>query len=173
MAFFTHYVLLITFYSLRTINFLYLLHKAGKMTSKGKLYRVVAVLVSLGMLFQVFIVPAAWLSVGAAEAAGAETAEIDELLLEGLLGVGGLVTEPAVLAEPLTISRVQSAYQAGSTVVVSYTVTNNQPPANIPNVPDGATITETTNILAGYDLNSDPNTIHNLTLETTLTPAAT
>ncbi len=144
------------------------------MTSKGNLYKVVAVIVSLGLLFQVFSVPGLLLAEGVgADVGRTETAEHDWLLQETLLGKGALPTEPAVLAEPITLSRVQSEYQAGSAVVVSYTVTNNQPPANIPNVPDGATITETTDILAGYDLTSDPNTIHNLTLATTLTADGT
>ena len=57
-------------------------------------------------------------------------------------------TEPGVLANPLSISRVQSSYAAATTTVVTFTVTNNQPPTLVPGVPDSATITDSVGILA-------------------------
>ena len=76
-------------------------------------------------------------------------------------------------ATPLSIARHQSTYQAGSTVLITYTLSNNQPVTLIPNISETATITDTVNILADFDLTADPNTIHEATLETTLTAAAT
>jgi hypothetical protein len=87
--------------------------------------------------------------------------------------------EPASLASPISISRVQSAYAGASavnnTLVVTFTVTNNQPPASVPQLPDPdtATITETIEIVSKVDFSNDPNTIHNVLLVDTLTEDST
>ncbi|MBK9050548.1 MAG: transglutaminase family protein [Chloroflexi bacterium] len=74
---------------------------------------------------------------------------------------------------PLSISRHQSTYQAGSTVLITYTLSNNQPVTVVPDISETATITDTVAALAGFDLTADPNSIREVSLETTLTAAAT
>jgi uncharacterized membrane protein len=81
--------------------------------------------------------------------------------------------EPDVLANPITISRVQSSYQAGANVVITFTVTNNQPLANPPSIPSSATITETVAALAEFAIDRDPNTIRDVVLRDQLTASAT
>jgi hypothetical protein len=171
------------------------------MVSKSNLYKVVAVLVSLGLLLQIFIVPTTWFSkgVGTAEATGQEAVseglfdfpsemeqELDAL---GLIGADGqpnrflmdaniqvaesFPTEPEALANPLSISRVQTTYQAGGTAVITYTVTNNRLATHFPTIPDGATVTETAEIMADFDLSLDPNTIRDVMVSNDLDGPAT
>lgn len=77
---------------------------------------------------------------------------------------------------PVSVSRVQSAYQAAAavenTVVITFTVTNNQPRMRMPTVSDSATITETLDVLAAFDLADDPNTLHDVALVDVLTADA-
>ncbi len=79
---------------------------------------------------------------------------------------------PAVLAQPLAVSRVQSAYSPADAIsgalVVTFTVTNNRPPAAIPHIPISATLTETMNIAAALDFGNDPNTLYDVLLVDTL-----
>ncbi|HEY0733873.1 MAG TPA: transglutaminase domain-containing protein, partial [Herpetosiphonaceae bacterium] len=84
---------------------------------------------------------------------------------------------PDALTQPLSVSRVQSAYQStdtvSSTLVVTLTVTNNQLPMSSPQLPDNPTITDTLAVAPGMDPADDPNTIRNVLLVDTLTSAAT
>jgi uncharacterized membrane protein/PKD repeat protein len=82
-------------------------------------------------------------------------------------------TLPAALANPLSVSRFQSSYQAGGSLVITFTVTNNRPPAALPTIPPTATVTETAELLSTYDPGRDPNTIHHALLVNTLTNNAT
>jgi hypothetical protein len=82
--------------------------------------------------------------------------------------------EPASLTNPISVSRVQSAYRPtdamASTLVVTFTVTNNRPPAFIPQLPDPstATVTDTIEAVSRIDLSNDPNTIRNVLLDDVL-----
>jgi transglutaminase-like putative cysteine protease len=85
--------------------------------------------------------------------------------------------EPSALAEPISLSRVQSTYVASGgvtdTVVLTYTVTNNQSPVNVPDQPEGATITDTINAISSIDFSNDPNVVHNVVIADGLTTNAT
>jgi hypothetical protein len=82
---------------------------------------------------------------------------------------------PPSLVNPISVSRMQSAYTRadalGSTLVITFTVTNNQAPVSIPEIPDGATVTDTIEAVAAIDFGQDPNTIHNVLLTDALLPA--
>ena len=170
------------------------------MILKSKLYTVLAILVSISMLTQIFVVPSTNLPYGVQSVKGADsdlphigvpnlTSDLaQELTTLGVIGPDGqpsqflmdtavtqpepLPTEPAALANPLSISRVQSQYQAGGTAVVTYTVRNNRPPSHFPNIPENATVTETAQIIADFDLTTDPNTIRDMTVANTLNSVA-
>ncbi len=77
---------------------------------------------------------------------------------------------------PLSISRVQSAYRGNDVIsgvlVVTFTVSNNWPPAVLPQLPVSATITDTINVVSAIDLSKDRNVIHNVLLADTLTEYA-
>ncbi len=83
--------------------------------------------------------------------------------------------EPDVLADPISVSRVQSAYArtdaVSGTLVITFSVTNNRPPAVTPDLPENATITETIEAVSAIDFDSDPNVIHNVLLADSLLPA--
>ncbi len=85
--------------------------------------------------------------------------------------------EPAALAEPISLSRVQSTYVAGGgvtgTVVLTFTVTNNRAPAIVPEVPVSATITDTIEAVSAIDFSNDPNVVRNVVIAGELTPDAT
>lgn len=99
--------------------------------------------------------------------------------------VEGDVSEPFVAAHspqlqeaslnPLSISRIQSAYYPeeaiNNTVIVTYTITNNQLPANLPQVAEGATLTDTVAALEQFEAEraNDPNVIRNVLLVDSLT----
>jgi len=96
-----------------------------------------------------------------------------------LLDVGALQTaepEPASVSAPLSISRVQSAYRAAdavsSTLVITFTVTNNLPPLSSPNTPPSATITHTAKTLSAFDPLDDPNAIEKVLVADTLAASA-
>jgi hypothetical protein len=82
---------------------------------------------------------------------------------------------PPTITNPFSVSRMQSAYTRadaiGSTLVITFTVTNNQSPVNVPDIPEGATITDTIEAISAIDWDNDPNTIHNVLLADTLLPA--
>ena len=80
--------------------------------------------------------------------------------------------QPDVLAQPLTLSRIQSAYHTADTInntlTISFTVRNNQIAANFPDITNTGTATDTADILTNLDLLADRNTLHNVTLQDTL-----
>jgi hypothetical protein len=82
---------------------------------------------------------------------------------------------PPSLANPISVSRVQSAYTAagalGNTVIITFTITNNQPPANVPEIDPNATITDTIEAISALDFSQDSNAIHNVLLADTLLSA--
>jgi hypothetical protein len=80
-------------------------------------------------------------------------------------------TMPAAPSEPLVVSCVQSSSLAGGDLMITYTVTSNQLPASLPDIPPTA-VTETVAVLANFDALDDLNTLRDVALEVTLTPAA-
>ncbi|MCI0580549.1 MAG: transglutaminase-like domain-containing protein [Chloroflexi bacterium] len=85
-----------------------------------------------------------------------------------------LPVPPEAPASPLSLSRVQSAYAASAavnqTLVVTFTVTNNQAPATLPQVTENSSITDTLSALSAVDLSNDPNVVHNALLTDALLP---
>lgn len=84
--------------------------------------------------------------------------------------------EPPALADPISVSRVQSAYvrtdALSNTLVITFTVTNNRPPAIVPSLPATATITDTIEAVSAIDSANDPNAIRNVLLADDLLPAS-
>ena len=76
--------------------------------------------------------------------------------------------EPEAVANPLSISRAQSSYISNSETIISYQVTNNLPTTLLPDVPPSATVTDTVDILAGFVLTDDVNTLRNVAVATTV-----
>jgi hypothetical protein len=80
-------------------------------------------------------------------------------------------------ANPITVSRVQSAYAASAvasnTLVVTLTVKNNLPPLQLPALNPNATLTDTLQTLANVNYDADPNVLHNVILTDELLPQAT
>ncbi|MCL4266411.1 MAG: VCBS repeat-containing protein [Anaerolineae bacterium] len=74
---------------------------------------------------------------------------------------------------PISVSRVQSSYHSGDEITITYIVHNNLPPTGQPNVAPGATYTDTIDALAAFEPATDANTLHEVSLATTLTAAAT
>ncbi len=82
---------------------------------------------------------------------------------------------PSTVANPISVSRVQSAYArtdaVSNTLVITFTVTNNQlPDIAIPELPATATVTDTIEVVSAVDFSDDPNTIHNVLLTDGLLP---
>ncbi|GIK56654.1 MAG: hypothetical protein BroJett015_23170 [Chloroflexota bacterium] len=73
-----------------------------------------------------------------------------------------------IVTTPLTLARVQSGYNTGSSITISYTVSNNQPPTALPTIAPSASVTDTITALATFDITSDANTLNQVTLATTL-----
>ncbi|CAG0937730.1 hypothetical protein TFLX_06680 [Thermoflexales bacterium] len=90
------------------------------------------------------------------------------MLLEAEARQTELQHKLATLVNPISISRVQSAYTPelilSNILAITLTVTNNQPPAIIPQLPPGATLTDTVQAWQSVDLRNDPNAIHNVLL---------
>ena len=81
-----------------------------------------------------------------------------------------------VVFNPISVSRVQSSYLASpvdNSLTITYTVSNNRPATLFPDVPPGATITETIGLTAGYDNSQDPNTLRDVLLTVDLKTVAT
>jgi len=83
--------------------------------------------------------------------------------------------ESQSLANPISISRMQSALTVGNavsnTLVITFTVTNNQTPVTMPEIPVTATMTDTMEAVSAIDFSQDPNVIHNVVLADDLLPA--
>ena len=85
--------------------------------------------------------------------------------------------EPQAIAQPVTLSRIQSAYHTADTInntlIISFTIRNNQIAANFPDITSTGTATDTADILTNLDLLADRNTMHNVTLQDTLLSGVT
>lgn len=128
--------------------------------------------------------PSSPLGIGPAAAEGAAemmpTIDLDGepvgfLLNADALKMGEEDFDPPALANPMSISRMQSAYAAtdavSNTLVITFTVTNNRPPSIVPGVSPTATVTDTISATLAMDLSQDPNVIHNVLLADNLLPA--
>ncbi len=82
-------------------------------------------------------------------------------------------TSPALSteqAEPtaLSLSRVQSEVELSAvmsnTITVTLTVRNALPPCIVPEIPSGATLTDTVDALTNFDFSDDPNSLTNVIL---------
>jgi hypothetical protein len=73
------------------------------------------------------------------------------------------------VTQPISLSRVQSSYAAGSTIVLAYTLSNNLPPTLQPDIANNTTLTDTVELLASFPLTDDMNTLHDPTLVLNLT----
>ena len=83
--------------------------------------------------------------------------------------------EPPAVAEPISVARVQSAYATtdavSDTLVITFTVTNNRPPAVAPpELPATATLTDTLEAVSAFDLSNDPHVVRNVLLTDALLP---
>ncbi|HEY0739779.1 MAG TPA: transglutaminase-like domain-containing protein, partial [Herpetosiphonaceae bacterium] len=98
-----------------------------------------------------------------------------------LMDVGAIQAQtqhqPATLESPFSLSRTQvvthSAQTNSDTVVLTFSVTNNQSPSIAPPLPASDSITDTIAAAAGFDFSNDPNTIHDVMIADTLTTHAT
>ena len=84
-------------------------------------------------------------------------------------------TAPAALANPMTLSHIQTAKEYAETdngmMVITYTVRNNLTPATVPNIPAGATITQTAAIMQDFDFAADTHTLRNVIISNQLADA--
>ncbi|MCI0577453.1 MAG: PKD domain-containing protein [Chloroflexi bacterium] len=166
------------------------------MRPKSFFRQFLSVIISLGLIAQLFPRPATGQRVALAAPAEPAATSLPYDLAGELTGLGAFgpdgrpqgwlmdtgvnragQNDPGSLANPISISRVQSAYVPGAaisnTLIVTFTATNNQLPSQAPDIPDGATITDTIAILNAFDYTADPNTLHNVVISDVLTNNAT
>jgi hypothetical protein len=78
------------------------------------------------------------------------------------------------LTNPISIYREQSLHTASSavsnTLIVTFTVSNNQPPVNFPLLSPDVTITDTLVAMSNYTVENDPNVIRNVILSNDILP---
>jgi len=83
-------------------------------------------------------------------------------------------TPPSVV-NPISVSRMQSAYTAGdavlNTLIITFTITNHQAPSVMPDIPVSATVTDTIAAVSAIDFLQDSNAIRNVLLTDALLPA--
>ena len=147
------------------------------MSNRNRFCKIVSAFAALMLLIQQSPVSANALAPRAqnVQAAAGPVEELMAPLLPQALPATKAATtqaEPDALAQPLSISRVQSSYVAGTTVI-TLTLTNNLPPTLAPDIPDGATVTATTDILAGFVITADVNTLRNVLMTDTLAAGTT
>jgi hypothetical protein len=134
------------------------------MSQKSPAYRIVSLVVCLGLLMQSFLPIFSLASAAPVQAQTAVPTTPNEP--EGVTAVNA--TDPAVL-HPLTLSRAQSTYQAGGTAVITYTLRNTLAPTIRPEAAPGATITDTLAAISATDFAADPNTVRGAHLALQLT----
>jgi hypothetical protein len=119
-------------------------------------FRITAVILIISQLFA--LIPPTTVT---AQAAAKESAAVQTT-----------ASQPLALSDPLSISRVQSSYTSGRTTI-SFQITNNLPPTMLPEINDGATITDTVDILETFVITDDVNTLTGVALVDTLTTGTT
>ena len=85
---------------------------------------------------------------------------------------------PDILLQPLSISHIQSTYIAtnaiSNTLTITFNVTNNRPPANVPEIDLSSGPTSSLTIDTNINFENDPHTIKNVLLtDELLSPQAT
>ncbi|MCP4361020.1 MAG: hypothetical protein GY796_23685, partial [Chloroflexi bacterium] len=140
------------------------------MKTRNRSHQIISFIVSLAMLLQM-LVPAMLPA-----QATSDNHRLGEMDAADATAVSTLQThlltnanEPDALSHPVSLSRYQSQAVSGATIVISYTVTNNQLPTLEPNLDGSGTYTDTVDALASFVLTDDMNTLHNPVLEMTLT----
>jgi uncharacterized membrane protein len=143
------------------------------MTNPTQTYRLLSILVTLGLLLQAVAPAFLWRAtpVVAAQTAVAETVANLATALE--TQPTAVASEPAALTHPLTVARVQSRYQSGGPVTISYHIHNTLPPTFQPNVDLTAPFTDTVELLAQFPIEQDMNSLRDLSLTTELAAGAT
>lgn len=137
-----------------------------------RLQKLASILVSFSMLLQLFALP--FTPAGTNTALAAPAGPLATPFLPNIpTPVAPQTTEPDVLAQPLTIARAQSTYQATGTAVVTYTLRNTLPPTIRPAAEPGATITDTVAAISATDFAADPNNLRGTQLTLQLTNAQT
>ncbi len=136
------------------------------MEQKSWRYEVTAWAVTIGLLLQLFPF---WVGLNRSQPVLADS----NTAVSSLESLQNQPVQPDALAQPLSISRVQSTYQAGGTAVITYTVSNNLPPTLFPDLSAATSVTETVAILAGIAPEDDLNALYDVNLSLTLLPAAT
>jgi uncharacterized membrane protein len=137
------------------------------MENKSGFYKVTAWVIIFSLLLQMFPF---WPGMVAPRPAVAEAAGGE--MFSSLVQTSSPVL-PDVLAQPISISRVQSTYQAGGTAVITYTVSNNLPPTLFPDLSAANNVTDTVAILAGIAPEDDLNALYDVSLSLTPLPGAT
>ncbi len=135
----------------------------GVLVSRIVLHKLVSGIVTLGLLLQT-IAPAA------VYPASSPTSDQTSQPTTSL--TAAVASQSSTLSQPISISRVQSSYQTGSSIVISYTVRNNQSAVNLPNVATGLNLTDTVAALSGFDPLADPNTARSVIVSAELTNGA-
>ncbi|MBX3059649.1 MAG: VCBS repeat-containing protein [Anaerolineae bacterium] len=125
------------------------------MYRKKQLHSFVSLIVSISLLLQ-FIAPA-MPPLRAAPATQSPNLPISQS------------RDVSIASLPISLSRIQSTTTAGSTIVISYTVSNHLPATLQPDIPDTTPLTDTVELLAAYDLSDDMNTLADPELQLTLT----
>ncbi|MFW6069570.1 MAG: transglutaminase domain-containing protein, partial [bacterium] len=139
-------------------------------------YKTISLLIVLSLLLQIIALPASAVQAAARSAGDGTSASAlqpNTALAPPMTPTVDPATTPPALAAPLSVSRVQSSYQPGSSVTITYTVTNNRPPTRFLDISTDATITDTIELTAEFDAADDPNTLQNVLLTTTLDDVAT
>jgi len=136
------------------------------------LYTSVSLIVSLTMLLQL-VLPGIGFWQPAPAAAAPLAQDVASMAdLSGETAVSAPPTTPDV-RQPLTLSRVQSTYQAGGTAVITYTLRNTLAPTIRPEAEPGDTITDTLAAISAANFTADPNTVRGASLSLQLTNAQT
>ena len=126
------------------------------MSQRSGIYRFMSTVMAISLLLQLL---APVVSLPGATAVHAASARQDT----------PLKTQSAPLSDAIALARHQSSASSGDTIVISYNVTNNQPPTLDADISPAATITDTVATLAAVDLTQDMNTLHDTKLSLTLT----
>lgn len=136
---------------------------------KTRLHKLISVLVSVGLIFQTGF--PAWQLVHAAPNSGLKRKGTSIFINKRITPIPEKFEaspyQPKAVTNPVSISRVQSSYHAG-TEIITFTITNNLHPALSLDIPESTTITDTVDILVGLVITEDVNTVRNVYLEDTL-----
>ena len=154
------------------------------MSSVVRWYKPVAWLITVSLILSSFppAVSAAPMAAAAPLSPGPQAAHVPEAIehllptvAEPSLAVGALTTATAnQTASPLIVAKTQSAWTAASTLsntlVVTFTVRNNQAPLLTPDIDPDGTFTDTIASVLAVNYDNDPHTLHNVILTDAFLP---